>query len=171
MTLNTAVGSGARGRASCTPLNGRGKSLGGGFRRRLGCRRRRAVGWAPGAGQRTLDARHALRQGMQRVLDTLNTGFHAIQTPALCQQAEAPARPSGPRRHQLWRLPRHSRVSPSPTGVAASSQIPAMAIPRETGGCLAMGRDHTDHVPRWRVIGIGVPALAPDPKPADAGGG
>ena len=44
---------------------GRGRSLGGGLRGRLGCWRRRAVGWAPRTGQRTFDAGDTLRYGMQ----------------------------------------------------------------------------------------------------------
>ncbi len=55
----------AGGKATERAIIGSAKSLGGGLRGRLGCRRRRAVGWTPGAGQRTLDAGDPLRQGVQ----------------------------------------------------------------------------------------------------------
>ena len=50
---------------STEPLTGSASSLGGGLRGAFGGLCWRAVGWAPGAGQRTLDAGYALRQGVQ----------------------------------------------------------------------------------------------------------
>ena len=60
-------------------LPGRGRSLGGGLRGAFGGLCRRAVGWAPGAGQRTLDAGYALRYGVQVAAHVRHVGAHSVR--------------------------------------------------------------------------------------------